>query len=311
MGRTFIACLSPFHQRKCFFHITNSETMALFASFTTEIKNLQSSLLSNNSLTLQWCVEAMTLLKKLHSQFLLIILEKSKVIPFTWINDDMLNLYMNESLNLMELCNMLKSSSFKINMYLLTIDTTIKNLNHYEAKAFANMQPILQRDNKRFLIQEMQRDCCSSLICTIRVAMSLLSYILLNVFMYPTKYYKFKAVDRICCKYSSPIKSFKDSVNELATEFQREYYKDGERGVIRFYEYEEMEKAIMEAKEKFKSGYEEEEIKRIKDVILEKSIPLKVGLEKFESQVDQVFEEVLKGRNKLLQMVGKTNGIFR
>ncbi|KAH0776043.1 hypothetical protein KY290_007454 [Solanum tuberosum] len=52
--------------------------MALFASFTKEIKNLQSSLLSNNSLTLQWSVEAMTLLKKLHSQFLLIILEKSK-----------------------------------------------------------------------------------------------------------------------------------------------------------------------------------------------------------------------------------------
>ncbi|KAG5575334.1 hypothetical protein H5410_055468 [Solanum commersonii] len=280
--------------------------MALFASLTTEIKNLQSSLLSNNSLTLQWCVEAMTLLKKLHSQFLLIILEKSKVIPFTWINDDMLNLYMNESLYIMELCNMLKSSSFKINMYHLTIDTTIKNLNHYEAKTFANMQPIEQRDNKRILIQEMQRGCCSSLICTIRVAMSLLSYILLNVFMYPTKNY-----NRICCKYSSPIKSFKDSVNELATEFQRKYYKDGERGVIRFYEYEEMEKAIMEAKEEFKSGYEEEETKRIKDVILQKSIALKVGLEKFESQVNQVFEEVLKGRNKLLQMVGKTNGIFR
>ncbi|WMV53976.1 hypothetical protein MTR67_047361 [Solanum verrucosum] len=311
MGRTFIACLSPFHQRKCIFHITNSETMALFASFTTEIKNLQSSLLSNNSLTLQWCVEAMTLLKKLHSQFLLIILEKSKVIPFTWINDDMLNLYMNESLYIMELCNMLKTSSFKINMFHLTIDTTIKNLNHYEAKSFANMQPIEQRDNKRILIQEMQRDCCSSLICTIRVAMSLLSYILLNVFMYPTKNYKFEVVDRICCKYSSPIKSFKDSVNELATEFQRKYYKDGERVVIRFYEYEEMEKAIMEAKEKFKSGYEEEEIKRIKDVILQKSIALKVGLEKFESQANQVFEGVLKGRNKLLQMVGKTNGIFR
>lgn len=311
MGRTFTACLSPFHQRKCVFHITNSETMALFASFTKEIKNLQSSLLSNNSLTLQWCVEAMTLLKKLHSQFLLIILEKSKGIHFTWINDDMLNLYMNESLNIMELCNMLKSSSFKINMYHLTIDTTIKNLNHHEAKAFASMQPIVQRDNKSILIQEMQRDCCSSLVCTIRVAMSLLSYILLNVFMYPTKNYKVEVVDRICCKYSSPIKSFKDSVNELATEFQRKYYKDGERGVIRFYEYEEMEKAIVEAKEKFKSGYEEEEIKRIKDVIFQKSIALKPGLEKFELQVDQVFEEVLKGRNKLLQMVGKANGIFR
>ncbi|XP_015057003.1 uncharacterized protein LOC107003223 [Solanum pennellii] len=311
MGRTFTACLSPFHQRKCIFHITNSETMALFASFTKEIKNLQSSLLSNNSLTLQWCVEAMTLLKKLHSQFLLIILEKSKGIHFTWVNDDMLNLYMNESLNIMELCNMLKSSSFKINMYHLTIDTTIKNLNHHEAKAFASMQPIVQKDNKSILIQEMQRDYCSSLVCTIRVAMSLLSYILLNVFMYPTKNYNVEVVDRICCKYSSPIKSFKDSVNELATEFERKYYNDGERGVMRFYEYEEMEKAIVEAKEKFKSGYEEEEIKRIKDVIFQKSIALKAGLEKFELQVDQVFEEVLKGRNKLLQMVGKANGIFR
>ncbi|KAH0711800.1 hypothetical protein KY289_007759 [Solanum tuberosum] len=67
-----------------------------------------------------------------------------------------------------------------------------------------------------------------------------------------------------------------------------------------------MEKAIMEAKEKFKSGYEGEEIKRIKDVILQKSIALKVGLEKFESQVNQVFEDVLKGRNKLLQMVGQS-----
>ncbi|XP_055834453.1 uncharacterized protein LOC129903006 [Solanum dulcamara] len=310
MGRAFIACLSPFHQRKCIFHVTNSESMALFASFTTEIKNLQLSLLSNNFLTLQWCVEATTLLKKLHSEFLLIILDKSKVIPFTWINDDLLNLYMNESLNIMELCNMLKSSSFKINMYHLTIDATIKNLNNYEAEAFANMQPIVQRDNKRILIQEMQRDCCSSLICTIRVGMSLLSYILSSVFMYPTKNYKLEVVDRTFCKNSSTIKSFRDSVNELATEFQRKYYKDGQRGVIGFYEYEEMEKAIMQAKEKFKRGYEEE-IKRNKDVILQKSAALKAGLEKFESQVNQVFEEVLKGRNKLLHMIGKTNGIFR
>lgn len=307
MGRAYMACLSPFHQRKCIFHITNSENIA---SFTTEIKNLQSSLLSNNSVTLQWCVEAMTLLKKLHSEFLLIILEKSKVIPFTWIDDDFLNLYMNESLNIMELCNMLKSSSFKINLYKLTIDATIKNLNNSEAEAFTSIQPIVQWDNKRILIQEMQKDCCSNFICTIRVAMSLLSFILLSVFLYPTKNYKLEIVDRICCKYSSPIKSFRDSVNELATQFQRKYWKDGQRGVRGFYEYEEMEKAIMEAKEKLKGGYEEE-IKRNKDVIIQKSTALKVGLEKFESQVNQVFEEVLKGRNKLLHMVGKTHGIFR
>ncbi|KAH0711801.1 hypothetical protein KY289_007760 [Solanum tuberosum] len=72
----------------------------------------------------------------------------------------------------MELCNMLKSSSFKINMYHLTIDTTIKNLNHYEAKAFANMQPIEQRDNKRILIQEMQRDCCSRFVASTLLQLS-------------------------------------------------------------------------------------------------------------------------------------------
>lgn len=314
MGRTIMACLSPFHQKKYTFHVTNSETMALFASFTTEIKNLQLSL-SKNSLTLQWCIEALTLLKRLHSEFLLIILEKSKVPPFTWIND-LLNLYMKESLNIMELCNMLKLSSFKINMYHLTVDATIKNLNHYEAEAFANMQPIVQRDNKRILIhgglnyQEMQRDCSSLNIYTIRAAMSLLSFILLNAFLYPTNIHKLEVNRSMCCS-SSPIKSFRDSVNELATEFQRKFCKDGEKWMIGFYEYEEMEKAIMQAKEKLKRGYgeDEEEIKRNKDVILQKSTALKAGLEKFESQVNQVFEEVLKGRNKLLHMVGKNNGI--
>ncbi|PHU27224.1 hypothetical protein BC332_05556 [Capsicum chinense] len=310
MGRAYMACLSPFHhKRKCIFHVTNSETMALFTSFTNEIKNLQLSL-SKNSLTLQWCVQAMTLLKKLHSEFLLIILEKSKL-PFTWINDNLLNLYMKESLNIMELCNMLKSSSFKINMYHLTVDATMKNLNNYEAESFANMQSIVQRDSKRILIPEMQlRDCCSSLICTIRVAMSLLSYILLSVFLYPTKNYKLEEVDRICCN-SSPTKSFRDSIDELATEFQRKFCKDGEKWMIGFPEYEEMEKAIMQVKEKLKRGYgeDEEEIKKNKDVILQKSKALKAGLEKFESQVNLVFEEVLKGRNKLLHMIGKSNGI--
>ncbi|CAN4119569.1 unnamed protein product [Withania somnifera] len=290
MGRALMACLSLFHQRKCTFHIRNSDTMALFASFTAEIKNLQLSL-SKNSLTLQWC--------------------KSKV-PFTRIND-LLNLYMKESLNIMELCNMLKSSCFKINMYHLTVDATIKNLNNYdEAEAFSNVQPI---DNKRILshgglnYQEIQRDCSSLNIYTIRVAMSLLSFILLNVFFYPTNIYKLE-VNRICCN-SSPIKSFSDSVNELATEFQRKFCKDGEKWMIGFYEYEEMEKAIMQVKEKLKRGYgeDEEKIKRNKHVILQKSTALKAGLEKFESQVNQVFEEVLKGRNKLLHMVGKNNGI--
>ncbi|PHT99365.1 hypothetical protein BC332_31708 [Capsicum chinense] len=81
--------------------------------------------------------------------------------------------------------------------------------------------------------------------------------------------------------------------------------------MIGFPEYEEMEKAIMQVKEKLKRGYgeDEEEIKKNKDVILQKSKALKAGLEKFESQVNLVFEEVLKGRNKLLHMIGKSNGI--
>ncbi|PHT83841.1 hypothetical protein T459_12284 [Capsicum annuum] len=174
--------------------------MALFTSFTNEIKNLQLSL-SKNSLTLQWCVQAMTSLKKLHSEFRLVILEKSKN-------------------------------------------------------------------------------------------------------------YKLEEVDRICCN-SSPTKSFRDSINELATEFQRKFCKDGEKWMIGFPEYEEMEKAIMQVKEKLKRGYgeDEEEIKKNKDVMLQKSKALKAGLEKFESQVNLVFEEVLKGRNKLLHMIGKSNGI--
>ncbi|KAM3360940.1 hypothetical protein P3S68_015794 [Capsicum galapagoense] len=115
-------------------------------------------------------------------------------------------------------------------------------------QSFANMQSIVQRDSKRILIPEMQlRDCCSSLICTIRVVMSLLSYILLSVFLYPTKNYKLEEVDRICCN-SSPTKSFRDSINELATEFQRKFCKDGEKWMIGFPEYEEMEKAIMQVK---------------------------------------------------------------
>ncbi|OIT36697.1 hypothetical protein A4A49_12692 [Nicotiana attenuata] len=310
MERTFMACLSPFHQRKCIFHVTNDETMALFASLTTEIKNLQISL-ANNSLTLQWCIEAMTLLQKLHSEFLLIILEKLKV-PFTWncAFNNLLNLYMNESLNIMELCNMLKSSSCKINMYRLRVDITIKNLNNYGREAFANMESI-QRENKRIhdeICQEMKRDCSNNILYAIRVAISLLYFILVSVFLYPTSMVE---VDKILCNSPGIYKSFRDSVNGLVTDFQRKYYRDGERWKIGFYEYEEMEKAIMQTKAKLKRGHVEdkEEIKRNKEVILQKSAALQAGLEKFESQANQVFEEVLKGRNQLLHMIGKGNGI--
>ncbi|XP_070029368.1 uncharacterized protein [Nicotiana sylvestris] len=306
MERTFMACLSPFHQRKCIFHVTNDKTTALFASLTTEIKNLQISL-ANNSLTLQWCIEAMTLLQKLHSEFLLIILEKSKV-PFTWnsVFNNLLNLYMNESLNIMELCNMLKSSSCKINMYRLRVDI---NLNTYRREAFANMQSI-QRENKTIhdeICQEMKKDCSNNILYAIRVAISLLFFILVSVFLYPTSKVE---VDSICCN-SPGIKSFRDSVNGLVTYFQRKYYRDGEKWKIGFYEYEEMEKAIMQTKVKLKRGHVEdkEEIKRNKEIILQKSAALQAGLEKFESQANQVFEEVLKGRNKLLREIGKGNGI--
>lgn len=87
------------------------------------------------------------------------------------------------------------------------------------------------------------------------------------------------------------MKKFLNSFQDLVTCFDDKFGISG----AEFVEYELIEKVIRDAME------DKERLERIKVSTEQKSEALKVGLETFELEITQVFEQVIKGRNMLLQ----------
>lgn len=294
----------------------DGEAMAIFASLGADIRSLQRSM-SENALTLQWCKEAVALLKKMHS-VLVNWFENSKP-PVSWsgISSNHLDEYMNESLNIMELCNLLKSAASGIDRYLFTIDFAVKDMESGD-NSLHEIQKLELDSNKVSGIQRWNdihtqkpaipkhkcRDSSvsASVIYALRSAMNMISLILLYAFGYPIT----MKHEKLYC-LNPQIKPFMDSVKDLTSCFEQKHQIPAENPRVAILEYDLMEKAIDETRAQLNMGMaaDEEKLQRNRRLIEQKSLDLKAGLEVLESENSQLFKEALRGRNKLIQMIIK------
>lgn len=311
MGRrTFLTCLPSllFHLQESSFHFTeNQDQAALFASLEYDVQKLQKSI-SGDSLSLLWCKEALVLLKRMHSEFLLLVFHRLN----GGVNTRFLDEYMDESLNILELCNLLKSATSEMNRFCIKIDIAMKSkcfdeyldeIQTLGRRRVGKIQNTIKGRSLTIDTKDSYRNGGGGAATAMRGAMRIISSILVSVILYPVPV---KPDDKKIYSEFPQIKSFIDSLQVLARCFNGENGISGGKSFLGSVEYESVEEAIRNAKTQIRKkddAEEEEKLERSKVLIMEKSAALKVGLEGFESEITKVFEEVLKGRNKLLQQI--------
>lgn len=306
MGRTFLTyCLPPL-----LFHLQETQDhAALFASLEYDVQKLQKSI-SGDSFSLLWCKEALVLLKQMHREFLLLVLHRFNV-SMSWnggVNTRFLDEYMNESLQILEICNLLKSATSEMNRFCIKINIAMESKCFDEfldeiqtlGRKVGKIQNTIKGRSLRIDTKDSYRN--GGAAAAMREAMRIISSILVSVFLYPVPV---KPADEKKIYSEIPqMKSFLDSVQVLARCcFNGKNGISGGKSFLGSVEYESVKEAIRDAKKDDAEEEEEEKLERSKVLIKETSAALKIGLEEFESEITKVFEEVLKGRNKLLQQI--------
>jgi hypothetical protein len=119
----YLTCFSPFFLREKPSSIHIDEAINSFSSLLQDIKNLESSL-TKNSLSLRWCLEATNLLRKMHFQFLDIFQESEE--PMFWDGGNYTDEYMEDSLHILDFCNVLRSAISTMDRYRLIVDVAVK-----------------------------------------------------------------------------------------------------------------------------------------------------------------------------------------
>ncbi|KAJ4840733.1 hypothetical protein Tsubulata_032470 [Turnera subulata] len=95
--------------------------MEAFASLLVDVKSLESSL-PKNGFSLEWCSHATDVLRKMHSHFKFLIINKKFIKVPKFDNDkNYYEEYSNECENLMEFCNMIKLAISRMDRYHLMV----------------------------------------------------------------------------------------------------------------------------------------------------------------------------------------------
>ncbi|KAA8538614.1 hypothetical protein F0562_028192 [Nyssa sinensis] len=313
MGKFSLTCCSPSLLRETLSCSNNvdDEAIVSFASLITDLEKLQKSL-AENSKSLQWCKEAMVLLKKLHSEFLLLF-EKFKVsISWDGVND-LLDEYMKETLNILDLCNLLKSTIFKIDRYGLMVDFAAKFLRDsvsLSSPSKAEIERLEKESKKLYGVENLKdvnlfkagmsktkcKDSAVHVIYAVKIAMTIISMLICSVIICPIP---IKIDKGGYCGFPQ-MKPFLNSVQNIIDYFEKKFQNAGDNTRLALKENAMIEKAIVEIKAQLIKGItaDKENFVTTIELLKQRSVVLKEGLQVLESEVNQVFEEVVKGRNQ-------------
>lgn len=316
----YLTCFSPLFLREKPSSIHIDEAMNSFSSLLQDIKNLESSL-TKNSLSLRWCLEATNLLRKMHFQFLDIFQESEE--PMLWDGEDYMDEYMEDSLHILDFCNVLRSAISTMDRYRLRVDVAVKRFSDegYSGSAM-NMTEIekLEREwlklygienwknvnlykTGRPKTKTKDNRLCAAYV--VRRTMNTVCLLLFCAIFYPVSI----ELDEEVYRDFPQLKLFSSSLRKLVCCFfeEREGVKDNSRPVL--VETKMVESAVEEFKVQILNGgvpLNKEKLKKTIDSLQNSSLALKEGLGIFDSVVNELFQEVVKGRNMILGLVASS-----
>lgn len=289
-----------------------------FSSLTDGLARLDESL-TKESVSLKWSIEAMNLLKNMQTD--LLALFKKFDLPISIGSDeDWFDQYMQETAILLDFCNTLKAAISRFNWYCRIVDFTIQML------VEDNPSKIVDFDRIEFNKMENGHEClfdmklvsetiklgyktsssnqkCDKemmlIMLVTKTTMLVLSLILVSSMNSPV------SVDTNGVEPGSIVEEVKPCFDLLSL-IARKVGERFENAEITIVEHEMIAEVLRDLKGQLVGGVAKDKVKFLKDLekLREKLNELKEGVERFNSVLHEVFDEVIKGRNEML-------GIFR
>ncbi|GAB4844824.1 hypothetical protein Ancab_038212 [Ancistrocladus abbreviatus] len=316
MAKVFLTCFSPFSPREkplisSSIHATELASGVLL-SLANDLQELRRSI-EEKSISLHWCSEAMFIIKKMHSYFLLFS-EKSQV-PMSLDHASLMDEYLRGSLDLLDFCVFLKSATSSLDRYRLTVDFTVKKLfgDGFSSNYKKEIEGLAREDDKLFdvkrwkdklnVVSQTKLKCTNNMhvVYIITSTMTTISLLIFCSMLHPMP---IKFDEEIYCKFPD-YNVLSNAIQKLVSCFYEISKCVGEKGRVSLLERSMIEDAIEQFKVQLTEGreLEKEKILESLEMLRKKSVALKEGLDVFESVVNEVFEDVINGRRKVVALI--------
>ncbi|XP_068661871.1 UPF0496 protein 4-like [Aristolochia californica] len=319
MGRRVLfKCLPTFKFRGSR-HLPSSDNYDEYArgfcfSLSEDLENLGKTLVKS-SVSLKWAAEAMNLLKRMQVEFFTLV-EKLKL-PISLEGEDWLDHYMKETVALLDFCNLLKTAISPVERHCLEVEFMARRISDDPLDASYKAEIKRLEGECGYLdlsgginqkLQDVRLDTVISsgikfkkgtnpVLYVVNITMIIVSLLVVSAVVAPVSI----DMDGELRSEFPQMFSFVSSLRILVCAFRERIRRsEGDSGVINVSEHEMVQRAF----ENVKAQANEDREKVLRSLVLLKKqcIDLKEGLEAFGSTVDEVFEEVIKGRKKMMDM---------
>eukprot|EP01018_Ginkgo_biloba_P020069 Gb_41259 [translate_table: standard] len=320
----------------------NEDLYAFYAALARGLDNLESSL-STNFISFQWLKEALDLLKYVHSAVILMVDKLNLSVSLRgegWLNE-----YMDETVKLLDVCNVLKAGLSGLKGYQMLVELALRKLNvtgNVTPMSFMAIHTLdtckdevesLEAKNKKILQSKKLTDGRLNfflnekhleskfvkwngvwgVMFAMKKVTSLISWLLISALVYSGSLDVHLKFD--CKSFQS---QWSASFAHLYDRFLVELGKncDGNRGsVLLLHELETLESIITDFRDKVQLsdvgnlgtlGGDCDDIQQSIQLLKEKSTAFKESPETVNWLVNDLFNEIVQGRNKLLQVFSDT-----
>ncbi|KAG1369964.1 protein BPS1, chloroplastic-like [Cocos nucifera] len=266
----------------------------------------------------------MSLLKKMQVE-LLVLFKKSKLPISYGAEEDWFDQYMKETATLLDFCNSLKSAVSGINRYRMVVELAIQKLGEDNSSSMVDVNNVeferVHRAHERFLDagvmketsrlgsgissggNQVQVKSMAVVMLAAKTTMIVLSLLLISAMVSPV------SIDMGNGDITHKVPQLKPCM-ELLTQLVGRFHERTPRpesgSGLALVEHEMVDEVVGDLKAQVVEGRIEDRERFLSGVELlrTRSAGLSEGVERFDAAVDEVFEEVMRGRNEML-------GIFR
>ncbi|KAL0927033.1 hypothetical protein M5K25_001185 [Dendrobium thyrsiflorum] len=297
MAKSILGCfLFP----SCYSQISSNQISSkdlddFYSSYCEELNKI-SKYFSRGSLSLNWSVKAMKILKKMQVELLILIKKSNLRISIGTEDGNWLNQYMKESITMLDLCSSLKFAVSRVDRYRMMVDIMMNKFNKNDSSEimeFKSQEYLILHTVKETITGQGERiDVEDKSISSAMIAL-LHSAVVSQVSI------KLGGCD---LAYKHPqLKPFIKMLSILVGEFNERDLTIENRSGSELIEQEIVAKVIVDIQTQVVDGIEDKEkFLSSLELLRTSSVELKEGIENLHVAVADVFDVLIRGRNEML-----------